>query len=121
MALKYFKREEFACPHCGENHIEQGFVQRLDKARAAAGVPFVINSGYRCKIHNADVGGVESSAHRVGLAADIKTPNSVVRFKILKALLDEGFTRIGVYSEGAGDFIHVDADPRKPAEVCWAK
>lgn len=34
---------------------------------------FKINSGYRCKKHNADVGGFEKSTHLIGKAVDIES------------------------------------------------
>ncbi|HWX91142.1 MAG TPA: D-Ala-D-Ala carboxypeptidase family metallohydrolase [Terriglobales bacterium] len=36
--------------------------------------PAVVNAGYRCPRHNQDVGGVPSSEHTRGLAADIRLP-----------------------------------------------
>lgn len=113
--MKYFKKEEFSCPHCGENEIDETFLQLLDKARELAGVPFVINSGYRCQEHNEDVGGLPNSSHLFGVAADIKCVNSADRFTIVDALIRAGFVRIGV----ADSFIHVDLDYVKPQCVMW--
>ena len=81
----------------------------LDLARLLAGVPFKISSGYRCKKHNLEVGGVKNSAHLKGLAVDIEVLDSVSRLKILRALVIVGFNRIGI-SKG---FIHVDVDVDK--------
>lgn len=45
--------------------------------------PIHINSGYRCKKHNAEVGGATESQHMLGKAADIwvegHTPDEVYR------------------------------------------
>lgn len=35
---------------------------------------FVINSGYRCKKHNIQVGGEKDSQHLIGKAVDIESP-----------------------------------------------
>ena len=43
----------------------------LDPAREALGKPIVVNSGYRCPKHNAEVGGVKNSQHMKGEAADV--------------------------------------------------
>lgn len=43
----------------------------LEPLRMAIGSPIIINSGYRNKQVNAGVGGVPSSHHLLGLAADI--------------------------------------------------
>ncbi|MBR4338903.1 MAG: hypothetical protein IKP91_11825 [Bacteroidaceae bacterium] len=42
----------------------------LDPLREAIGSPICISSGYRCKDLNTAVGGAETSAHLLGLAAD---------------------------------------------------
>lgn len=47
----------------------------LDIIRAFAGVPIIINSGYRCKKLNELVGGKSNSYHLKGLAADFRTYN----------------------------------------------
>ncbi len=112
---KYFKREEFACTCCGEVKIDQEMVNMLDYARRIAKTPFSINSGYRCPKHNAEVGGKETSSHLKGYAVDIKVTSMRSRFKILSALMDAGFERIGI----AKTFIHVDNDPDKGPEVIW--
>jgi len=113
--MKYFKLSEFKCPCCGKADMQQEFLDKIDKARDKAGIPFVITSGYRCPKHNKEVGGRPNSAHTKGLAADIKCTNSRDRYKMVKALLEAGFTRIGV----GKDFIHADIDETKPQEVIW--
>jgi uncharacterized protein YcbK (DUF882 family) len=95
--------------------MEPNFLERLDRARELAGVPFVITSGYRCRRHNAAVDGVEDSAHCWGVAADIKATSGHRRYAILFALIGAGFTRIGV----GKDFIHCDYDEDKPQRVVW--
>lgn len=47
-------------------------VRLLQPLRDAYGEPFYINSGYRCLKLNELVGGVPSSQHTVGQAADIR-------------------------------------------------
>ena len=115
--VNYFNDDEFACPCCGADDMSAAFVEKLNDARRIAGVPFVINSGFRCEFHNAsdDVQGSKTSSHLYGVAADIRVTSSAHRFKILRALLAVGFTRIGV----AKTFIHVDSDNDKPQEVVW--
>ena len=43
----------------------------LEPVRERLGRPIVVNSGYRCPIHNAAVGGVANSQHLRGEAADL--------------------------------------------------
>ena len=115
--LIYFNLDEFACPCCGSGAqlMNKDFVYKLDSARGTANIPFVVTSGWRCPVHNLRVGGSIDSAHLQGLAADIEVKDSMDRWKILRALVYEGFTRIGI----GPDVIHVDDDDRKPQRVAW--
>lgn len=61
---KYFKDKEVV-------GLKKELVDMLDLARGIAGIPFVINSGYRSVEKNDEVGGVEGSSHIKGFAADI--------------------------------------------------
>ena len=115
--IKHFKPAEFACKcGCGRGPAEmhEQLVTALDMARRESGVPFVVASAYRCQKHNANVGGVEDSAHTKGLAVDIATFGSEHRAKVLTVLM-RYFNRVGVHRS----FIHVDLDPDKPANVVW--
>jgi uncharacterized protein YcbK (DUF882 family) len=121
--LKYFTLEEFACPtlpNSGVN-MDSDFLQKLDNARNIAGISFKINSGYRTQEHHNAIYkklGKEptKSAHLIGKAADIHCTDSKSRFVIISALLDAGFTRIGI----ASTFIHCDtAEKGKAQQVIW--
>ena len=115
--MKYFKIEEFDSPDQpgSGDKMSPEFLEMLDKAREIAGVPFIITSGYRTETHNALVGGVDSSAHTRGFAADIACRDSKSRYSIVNSLQSAGFNRIGI----AGTFIHVDSDDEKPSELIW--
>ena len=115
--MKYFNIDEFDSPDepGSGQYMDDDFLEMLDRARDFAGVPFVINSGYRTKAHNTKVGGLKNSAHLDGFAADIRCNASRERMYIVGALLEAGFNRIGI---GNG-FIHVDNDPTKPEDVIW--
>ena len=78
--IRYFTREEFKCK-CGGKFcdgypvdIDMNMVKIADKIRAKIGKPITINSGLRCKTHNANVGGVSNSQHLLGKAADLGCP-----------------------------------------------
>ena len=115
MKLTHFQDSEFDCKHCGLNAMQESFLVRLDKAREIAGIPFVINSGFRCLVHNRNIGSSDTSSHPKGRAADIRCRTSRSRFRVFKGLMDAGFTRIGIRP----NFIHVDSDPDKSPEVVW--
>lgn len=103
---KYFKEIE--------DNMSKEFLFVLDEARELAEIPFIINSAYRSPEHPLSIKNPTSS-HIKGLAVDIKATDSKTRFKIVKALIQVGFTRIGI----ADTFIHVDLDIDKTQNVIW--
>lgn len=117
----FFDRPEFDSKGIGEegtgDNMEERFLDSLHHARIIAGIPFVINSGYRSPAHNAAVGGVVNSSHVKGWAADIAIRSTSDRYRVLSALIRVGFDRLGIYKT----FIHVDCDPDKPESVIWYK
>jgi len=115
--MKNFKIEEFDSPDLiGSGELmDKDFLFMLDKARDLANTSFVVTSGYRTESHNSKVGGVSNSSHRKGLACDIACSDSRKRSNIITALLEVGFTRIGI----ASSFIHVDNDLDKSQDVIW--
>lgn len=113
-----FKETDFACKcGCGKGYADMkpDLLRMLFDARTLASTPFVISSAYRCEAHNKKSGGKPNSAHLRGYAVDIKAPNSQAAFKILTALLEVGFVRIGWNK--TYNFFHVDCDPSLPQEV----
>lgn len=81
--------------------MDRIFMEGIDEARDIAGFPFHITSGFR----EGDKG-----AHGRGLAVDIKAPGNWERMEIVKALLEVGTPRIGVYDL----HVHADMDSRLP-------
>jgi Peptidase M15 len=102
------------------------FMVWLDKVRDDADVPMVISSSKRSKAYNAKIGGATNSAHTDELceAVDIREaprdddPSwNYSRFRIVKAALDNGCTRIGLYADGS---IHLDrTEHKRPAPRMW--
>ena len=91
------------CPDPPSIRWDAGFGQGY------AGIPFVINSGARCREHNQVVGGSETSSHLTGYAADIRCRNGQERLAIVRGLIKAGIWRIGI----ARGFVHADIDPDK--------
>ena len=56
----------------------------LQPLRDIYGKPLEINSGYRCPKLNAEVGGVPTSQHVKGEAADIKTGNQTESYRLAR-------------------------------------
>jgi peptidoglycan hydrolase-like protein with peptidoglycan-binding domain len=78
--IKYFKREEFACPcgNCGGFPVEPDMkmVALMDKIRENYGEPITITSGIRCQTYNDSLSGsIKSSMHIQGKASDFYIPN----------------------------------------------
>lgn len=117
MAFKYFSQSDFssANPSCSIDDMDKDFIDLLDAGRQIAGIPFVINSGYRTVEHELEQGRDGKSSHTKGLAVDIKAEGSRQRYLIIDALMKVGFTRIGVDDE----FVHVDGDTEKDQQVIW--
>jgi uncharacterized protein YcbK (DUF882 family) len=115
--VKYFEYEEFDSPDIqGSGQLmDTKLLNMIDEAREIYGKPIHVTSGYRTEAHNRKVGGVDSSSHLKGLAIDVACVRSDDRFKMLNALLEVGFNRIGI----AGTFIHVDIDKNKSQNVIW--
>lgn len=110
--MKYFGMDEFKCSCCGKVKMDTLFLAQLDNARDYAGVPFFINSGYRCEKHNAEVGST-SRNHTSGKAADISCTTGPIRIKMVMGLIRAGFRRIGIKKS----FIH--ADSMDDVESMW--
>jgi len=117
----HFSEEEFTCRcGCGIHNPNRKFLERLERARGRAEIPFSVISGSRCEKHNEDVGGVDSSSHlatevRESHAGDIEARGPRQRGIILPSLVAVGFNRLGI----AKSFVHVDIDPALPPNVIW--
>ena len=114
--IKHFKKSEFACK-CGKycngypEDIDLKMVKHADAIRERLGKPISINSGLRCKTHNANVGGVSNSQHLYGTAADLGCPSGTTPAK-MASIAEEimgGTGGIGIYSWG----IHIDTRKTK--------
>ena len=114
---KYFNEKEFnnCTPSCSMADMNSEFLGLLDKVREKAGIPLVINCAYRSKEYDLKKGRSGNSAHTKGKAVDIRCNQSTNYYKIIKAALEVGITRIGI---GNG-FVHLDYDNTLPQNVLW--
>nr|DAI28607.1 MAG TPA: peptidase [Caudoviricetes sp.] len=112
--IQYFARAEFKC-QCGGKYCNgypaepaEETVRMADEIRRRAGVPLTVNSGLRCKRHNAEVGGVSNSLHTTGQAVDLSGNVSPARLREIaeqvQAEMVPGRGGLGLYSWG----VHVD-------------
>jgi len=108
-----YDEEWIRCKCCDTLRISDQFFKHmaaLEGLRVELGSGLRIVSGYRCKKHNKEVGGAESSQHLI-FATDVKpiTNDDRIQFKADLSLIvamapDYGFTGIGVDDS----FIHLD-------------
>lgn len=68
----HFKAREFACTGETAYFVGQELLEVLEVVRDHFQRPVTINSGWRDKKHNTEVGGTYDSQHLLGIAADIK-------------------------------------------------
>lgn len=115
--MSFFSPIEFKCRcgrpagsgegQCDAPPVKLELTAKLNALRALWGKPLIITSGVRCAYWNEKVGGVPTSYHLTGHAADIKI-DSFVSGESLKALARKvGFGGIGL----AEKFLHVDIGP----------
>ena len=117
-----FSKSEFECKSGEEMPLDvlenvKLLAIQLQKIRDYAGKPIRINSAYRSESHNKAIGGVKTSQHILGKAADITidtfTPDEVV--SIIENMLTNEMLG-GFYIGGLGSyntFTHVDIRENK--------
>jgi uncharacterized protein YcbK (DUF882 family) len=119
---KNFSKSEFECKSGEEMPLEvlenvKLLAIQLQKIRDYVGAPIRINSAYRSEAHNEAIGGVKTSQHILGKAADITidtfTPDEVV--SIIENMLTNEMLG-GFYIGGLGSyntFTHIDIRDKK--------
>lgn len=109
----HFSARELACRcggrHCaGEYFHAPAFLDALESLRAETGA-LTVNSGRRCALHNAAVGGAALSQHKIGIACDLALaghdPASLARAAVAAGFRGLGFGK---------SFLHLDARVRPP-------
>lgn len=110
----FFHLDEFQCPYCLMIKLHPLLLRKPNELRCKIQKPIIITSGYRCIAHNKKVGGVNTSYHLFGMAADIYVAK--IPLEILFKEADKiGFNGIGYYPEN--NFLHLDIRPAGP--VFW--
>lgn len=100
-----FSARELACKHCGECLFDDHSLRCLQAYRNRQDSPVIITSGYRCAVHNRNVGGARHSLHLVGQAFDLTMPmDRQTRSQAILMAGASGFRGLGLYD----NFIHVD-------------
>ena len=111
-----FKSYEFDCHGsgcCGTTLIDDELVEYLQKIRDHFGKKIKITSGYRCPIHNKNIGSGTGSYHAKGKAADIQVEDTEPR-EVAKYAESIGVLGIGLYeTSDDGFFVHIDTRTTK--------
>jgi uncharacterized protein YcbK (DUF882 family) len=98
-----FSASEMACKHCGQVHMRQAFMDKLQALRYVVG-PLAVNSGYRCPHHPDEAEKKNPGAHAQGRAVDLAPSSGKQRFLMLTKADRFGFVGIGTEA----GFIHLD-------------
>lgn len=119
---KFFKASEFDCK-CGKctrpaNVPSDELVEILCEIREFFNAPVVINSGYRCAVHNAKVGGAAASQHTKGSAADFVVKGVPTRELHAFVLERYGERELGIAikhnpNNPYAGFVHLDTRGKK--------
>lgn len=105
--MKHFEEREFVCNCCGQlpPTVQENIVALvedvLEPVRERLGKPITVNSGFRCPIHNATVGGVANSQHIRGEACDCRCEDNR---RLARIIVELGkFDQLIIYPS----FVHV--------------
>lgn len=99
--MKYFTESEF-------NEFEKmnpELLEKLDQLREAYGYPIKLTSTYRSPDHPIEAKKSKPGEHAYGAAVDIACVGGEATFKLVKAAIEVGFTRIGISRKN--NFVHV--------------
>ncbi len=90
--------------------------EALETVRTLLGVPVIVSSGYRCAKLNSACGGVPTSAHCLGWAADFIAPQFGSPLEVCKKIeaSDLKFDQL-IYEYG--QWTHLSIDPRMRRQV----
>ena len=112
--MKYFDKSEFN----NFEMMDEKLLSMLDKMREIYGHPIKITSSYRSPEHPIEAAKENPGEHAYGAAVDIVSVGGEATFKLVKAAMEVGFTRIGVSRKN--NFVHVGIGyPDAPKITLW--
>ena len=79
-------------PYGIEDNVTALVENVLEPARRKLGKPIIVNSGFRCPLHNGRVGGATASQHMKGEAADLRIdgkPEELARVIVANGKYDQ--------------------------------
>lgn len=112
--MKYFNESEFK----NFEMMDEKLLSMLDNLREAYGYPIKLTSTYRSPDHPIEAKKKAPGEHAYGAAVDIACVGGEATFKLVKAAIEVGFTRIGVSRKN--NFVHVGVGyPDAPPITLW--
>ncbi len=112
--MKYFNKSEFS----NFDMMDEKLLSMLDKMREIYGYPIKVTSSYRSPEHPIEAAKKQPGEHSYGAAVDIVSDSGGKTFRLVKAAIEVGFTRIGI-SRKKG-FIHLGIGyPNAPEKTIW--
>ncbi len=112
--MKYFNESEFN----NFDMMDKKLLSMLDEMRGIYGYPIKITSSYRGPEHPIEAAKKQPGEHSYGAAVDIVSDSGGKTFRLVKAAIEVGFTRIGI-SRKKG-FIHLGIGyPNAPEKTIW--
>lgn len=95
----------------------------LDPLREAWGAPIIVTSGYRCVRLNAAVGGVKTSQHMLGQAADIRTVSDkpADNKRLFDLIVKLGLPYDQLIDEYGYNWVHVSYSSRNRRQILHIK
>ena len=120
--MKYFTLEELCSTKTGITNIPswqavenmKALVNNvLDPIREAWGKPIIVTSGFRCKAVNDKVGGVATSQHTKGQAADLDIGTPEQNKELFEHICQSGVTFDQLLLENHGQWVHISYNINK--------
>ena len=114
--MKYFDNENDFKGNMDK--MDPKLLTMLDELRETYGYPIILNSSYRSPDHPIEAKKNKPGEHTYGAAVDIKCMGGEATFKLVKAAIETGFTRIGISRKN--NFVHVGIGyPGAPETTIW--
>ncbi len=99
--MKYFNESEFK----EFDKMDKALLIMLDNLREVYGYPIKLTSTYRSPEHPIEARKAKPGEHAYGAAVDIACVGGEATYKLVKAAIEVGFTRIGISRKN--NFVHV--------------
>ena len=99
--MKYFNESEFK----EFDKMDRALLIMLDNLREVYGYPIKLTSTYRSPEHPIEAKKAKPGEHAYGAAVDIVCVGGEATYRLVKAAIEVGFTRIGISRKN--NFVHV--------------